>query len=101
MTNTYRPVSEYGKAVFGEDVFDGDFTAAEERDHLDGGHLEIVPREYKVTSENYAAGKQGEVVELALPVEVEAAQVFGGHIERVQPEQPTTEKPATRRKKRT
>ncbi len=82
--STYRPVSEYGKAVYGVDDFDADFTAVEERDMVGNGHLEIVPRAYTVTSDNYADGQRGDVVELALPVETEAALIFGGHLEPVQ-----------------
>ncbi len=81
--NTYRAVSEYGKAVYGGDAFDGEFSAVEERDHVSAGHLEIVPRAYRVLSNNYEAGKQGDVVELALVVEHEASLIQGGHLERV------------------
>jgi hypothetical protein len=88
--NTYRPLSERAKLLHGEDVFEAEFSATEERDHLDGGHLEIVPRPYKVLSANYSAGKQGAVVDLALLVEHEAALTEGGHIERA--ERPTTKK---------
>ena len=42
--NTYRPLSPYARAVFGEDDFDTDFTAVEEQDMVGNGHLEIVPR---------------------------------------------------------
>lgn len=82
MANTYRAVSERAKALHGEDTFEAEFSPADERDQLDGGDLEIVPRPYRVLSGNYAAGKQGEVVDLALPVEIEAALVSGGHLER-------------------
>lgn len=82
--NTYRPVSDRAKALYGEDDFEAEFSAADERDHLNGGHLEIVPRPYRVLSDNYTAGKQGEVVDLALPVEIEAALVSGGHLERAE-----------------
>ena len=80
--NTYRPVSDRAKALYGEDDFKAEFSASDERDHLEGGHLEIVPRPYRVLSDNYSAGKQGEVVDLALPVDIEAALVSGGHLER-------------------
>jgi hypothetical protein len=101
MTNTYRATSEYGRAVFGEDVFDADFTVLEERDHLDG-HIELVPRAYTVTSDDYAAGKKGDVVQLALPIETEAALVSGGHIERVEPvPEPESKKPTKRAAKAT
>ena len=81
--NTYRPLSPYARAVFGEDDFDTDFTAVEEQDMVGNGHLEIVPRPYRVTSDNYAEGARGDVVELALPVEIEAALISGGHLEPV------------------
>lgn len=83
MANTYRAVSGYGKATFGEDLFDGEFTAADERDYVDSGHLEIVPRSYRQTSNNYSATEQGGTFEAAFLVEVEAALIAGGHIERV------------------
>ena len=82
--NTYRAVSDRAKALNGEDVFDAEFTPAEEADQLSAGHLEIVPRAYKVLSNNYSAGEQGDFVDLALPVETEAALIAGGHIERVE-----------------
>lgn len=83
MTNTYRALSGYGKAIYGEDVFEGDFTAAEEQDHLNGKHLELEPRKYKVLSDNFAPGAQGSEIEAAYPVEIEAA-LSGIHIERVE-----------------
>lgn len=83
MTNTYKASSVVGEHYFGEGVIDLDLSAVEERDAIDGGHLEIVPRAYRVLSDNYAAGKQGESVELALLKEQEAALIQGGHIERV------------------
>jgi hypothetical protein len=89
--NTYRPVSDRAKALHGEKDFEAEFSAAEERDQIDGGHLEIVPRAYKVLSNNFSAGEQGDTVDLALPVEQEAALVQGGHIERA-------EKPSTKKK---
>lgn len=93
MANTYRPVSARAKALNGDGPFEADFTPAEERDQLDGGHLEIVPRPYRVLSNNFAAGKQGANVDLALLVEAEAALLQGGHIERVdKPETNTSRK---------
>jgi hypothetical protein len=82
MPNTYRPVSDRAKALHGTDDLDLDLTAIEERDELDGGHLEIVPRLYKVLVNNFAAGEQGSTVELALPVENEKALLVGGILER-------------------
>jgi len=80
--NTYRPVSDRAQALFGKDAFEAEYSASEERDQLEAGHLEIVPRPYRVLSNNYSAGKQGDVVDLALSVENEAALIQGGHIER-------------------
>lgn len=82
MTNTYKATSEYGRAIFGEDVFDGDFVATEEKDHLDGGHLELVPRKYKVTSNNFTDGVEGAAHWAALLKDVEDALVAGGHLVR-------------------
>jgi hypothetical protein len=89
--NTYKPVSDRAKALHGDEPFEAEYTAVEERDQLEGGHLEIVPRPYRVLSNNYSAGAQGDVVDLALPVENEAALIQGGHIMR-------DEKPAQKKK---
>lgn len=80
--NTYRPVSARAKALHPEGDFEAEFTPTEERDELEGGHLEIAPRKYEVLSNNFAAGKQGDTVDLALVVEQEAALIAGGHIKR-------------------
>jgi hypothetical protein len=82
MTNTYKPTSAYGRAIFGDDVFDGDFDAAEEKDHLDGGHLEIVPRKYEVLSDNFSGGRKGSEYTAALVKDVEAALLAGYHLRR-------------------
>lgn len=82
MTNQYKAVSEYGRAIFGEDIFDADFGVSEEKDHLDGGHLELVPRKYKVTSNNFSGGPEGGEYRAALLKEIEASLVAGGHIMR-------------------
>jgi hypothetical protein len=95
MTNTYRAVSERAKALHDPAEFEAEFTPADERDQLDAGHLEIVPRPYKVLSNNFSAGKQDDTVDLALPVEQEAALIQGGHIERV--DKPES-KPTSRKK---
>lgn len=81
MANTYRALSDRAKALHGEDVFSAQLSAVEERDQLEGGHLEIVPRSYRVLSNNFTAAKQGRDVDLALRVEQEAALIQGGHIE--------------------
>lgn len=81
--NTYRAISDRAKALHDPAEFEADLSATEEADELSGGHLEIVPRPYKVLSNNFSAGKQGDTVDLALLVEQEAALIEGGHIERV------------------
>ncbi len=83
MTNTYRAISVVGEHYFGEGVSELDLSPSEEQDAISGGHLEIVPRKYRVLSDNYTAGKQGEVVELALLKENDAALIQGGHLERI------------------
>lgn len=82
MTNTYRALTQAGQAAFDTGVFERDFTPVEERDWLANGVLELVPRTYRVLSDNYELPK-GETFEAALPIEVERAQIEGGHIERV------------------
>jgi hypothetical protein len=85
--NQYRALTPDAVGQWGEDVFDAEFTSDEERVHLERGLLEIAPRPYRVTSDIYTVdGKPvdpGEVVELALPVDIETALVNGGHLERV------------------
>ena len=93
MTNTYRPLSVAAKSQYGDGVFDLDLSVMGEKDALDGGHLEIVPRKYRVLSDNYTAGKQGEVVELALLKENDAALIQGGHLERVDEPKETPAEP--------
>jgi F0F1-type ATP synthase epsilon subunit len=85
MENQYKATSEYGKAIFGEDTFDADFTAAEEKDHVDGGHLEIVPRDYEVLSDNFSEGSKGDVYTAALPKEREEWLLGGYHLKRLDP----------------
>lgn len=91
--NTYKAVSGYGKATFGEDVFEHEFTAVEERDHLDAGHLAVEPRTYRVLSNNYSAAPEGKTFQGALLVEQEAALIAGGHIERVEDPAPKSRSP--------
>lgn len=90
--NTYRALTTAAVAAFAEGVFEHDFTAIQEKDALDAGLLEIVPRTYKVMSNNFAEGAQGTEVQLVLLVEQESALLQGGHIERV-------DKPVTTEKK--
>lgn len=98
MPNTYRPVSDRAKALHGDKPFEADLTPADERDQLDGGHLEIVPRPYRVLVNNFtdkgAAVEQGSTVDLAFPVEVEGALLAGGILERSDPPKKTAKKAA-------
>lgn len=82
MAGLYLAVSDRGRALYGEEPFEAEFAAAEERDLVDAGHVVPAPRPYRVLSNNYSAGAQGDVVDLALLVEHEAALIQGGHIER-------------------
>lgn len=82
MPNTYLPVSDRAQAIHGDNPFEADYSAADERDQIDGGHLEIVPRPYRVLVNNFAEGKQGDTVSLALPVETEKALLEGKILER-------------------
>jgi hypothetical protein len=95
MPNTYRPVSDRAKALHGGEPFAADLSAVDEADALSAGHLEIVPRAYKVLTNNFAGGEQGETVDLSLRVEEEAALIQGGHLERV--DEPAS-KPTSRKK---
>jgi hypothetical protein len=93
--NTYKALTPAAVAAFADGVFEAEYTPTEEQDHLASGLIEIVPRPYKVLSNNFATGQQGETVTLALLVEHEAALIQGGHLERV--DKPGT-KPTSRKK---
>lgn len=84
MSNTYQPSSERAKALHGDDAFEADLSAVEEADAVSSGDLTIVATSHEVLSNNYEAGKQGDIVDLALPVEIEAALIAGGHIKRAE-----------------
>jgi hypothetical protein len=105
MSNTYRTLTKLGEHLYGEGENDLDLSVLDEKDALNNGHLELVPRTYTVTSTNCTHGKQGSKVQLALRVEVEAALVNGGHLERVE-QKPAAEageqgeKPATSTRKK-
>jgi hypothetical protein len=83
MSNTYKATSPAAVAAYADGVFERDFSPTEERDVLASGLLELVPRGYRVLSNNYEAGEQGATVELALLKEHEQSLIQGGHIERV------------------
>jgi hypothetical protein len=92
MPNTYRPTSDRAKALYGDDDLDLDLSASDEADAFQGGHLALVPRPFKVLVNNYEAGEQGDVVDLALHVDQEAALVSAGILERVEPAKKSTKK---------
>jgi len=98
MTNTYRALSPAAVAAYADGVFERDFSPVEERDALNSGLIELVPRKYRVLSNNYAAGKQGDTFDAAYLVEIEQALIQGGHIERVASPKPVPadDKPATK-----
>ena len=81
--NTYKATSPAAVAAFADGVFERDFSVSEEQDWLASGLVELVPRTYRVLSNNYEAGGQGDLVELALLKEHEQALIQGGHLERV------------------
>lgn len=83
MGNTYRATGERAKALYGEGVLKLDLSAADERDALEGKQLELLPRAYRVLSDNFATASQGATFEAAYPVEIESALIAGGHIVRV------------------
>ena len=97
MSNTYKATSPAAVAAFADGVFERDFTASEEKDWLDSGLIELVPRTYRVLSNNYSAAEQGQTFEGALLVEIEAALIQGGHIERV--DKPKAAKAAEKKEK--
>lgn len=97
MSNTYHPISERAKAVYGSDDFEAEFSPVEEADQIAGGHLSIVPRPYEVLTNNYAGGKQGEVVDLALQIDHEAHLTAGGHIKRADEKSAPTKKTAAKK----
>lgn len=85
MTNTYRAMSPQAEAAFQPGVFEADFTVMDEKDHLDGGLLELVPRAYRVLSNNFSGGPQNSTYDATFRREIEEALIAGGHIERVDP----------------
>lgn len=68
--------------IHGTDAFDAVLTVEDERDALGRGELVIAPRQYRVLVDNYQVS-QGEVFEGAFPIEIEAALLGGGVIERI------------------
>ena len=97
MGRKYRPLNERAKARYGEDVVELDLSPADERDAVDSGVLSIVPRKYRVVSNNFSAGKPGDEFETALLAEVESMLVNGGHIEVVE-DKPPAKKTTTKKK---
>jgi hypothetical protein len=79
--NTYRAVGPAAVAAYGEGIIELELTASEEADVL-ASKLELVPRTYRALSDNYQVA-QGQTFVAVYLVEVEAALISGGHIERV------------------
>lgn len=84
MTNTYMPVSVSAKSQYGDAVVSLDLSVMDEKDAIDGGHLELVPRAYRVLSDNFSGGPQDGEWMGALRVETERALIDGGHLERIE-----------------
>jgi hypothetical protein len=106
MMNTYRALSVAAKSQYGEEPVELDLSVVDEKDALDGGHLELVPRKYKVLSNNFSGGPEGGEYVGALLKENEAALIAGGHIERVDakpvedalpPDEPPADAPAVKK----
>lgn len=101
--NQYRALTKAAIAMFEEGVFEREFTVWEEQDWLARGFLELVPRPYRVLTDNYTIEgwpvPQEAVVEATFPIEIENALLTGGHLERVRRDaHPTVEvdpEPAT------
>jgi hypothetical protein len=95
----YRATSPLAEALVGDFAvgeFEHEFpSAAAEQDALSSRFVELVPRKYRVLSDNYQR-PHGEEFEDAFLMEVEAALISGGHIERVDEPEPKSTK---RRKK--
>lgn len=80
--NTYRAIGPAAVAAYGEGTIELELTASEEADVLASKVLELVPRTYRALSDNYQVA-QGQTFDAVYLVEVEAALISGGHIERV------------------
>lgn len=86
MSNQYRAHGTAGVAAYGADVVDLELDRWTEDDLLRSGVLELVPRPYRVLVDTYSVDgvpvPEGEVIEAAYQVEIEAALVDGGVLER-------------------
>jgi hypothetical protein len=89
---TYRPVSERAKALHGDEPFEADLTPSEESDQLGRRTPGDRAAPYRVLVNNFAAGGQDDVVDLALLVEEEGALLAGGFLERSDPPKKTAKK---------
>jgi len=84
MTNTYMPISVAAKSQYGDAAVSLALSVMDEKDAIDGGHLEIVPRAYRVLSDNFSGGPQDGEWMGALRVETERALIAGGQLERIE-----------------
>jgi hypothetical protein len=75
------------------ETFEHEFTVEEERNVIDSGLLEIVPRSYRVLTDTrvHETGKD-DTFEAALLIEQEAHLVNAGFVERADPPEPPTPK---------
>lgn len=85
--NTYRATTPAAVAAYGDGVIELDLSPMAEGDLLGSKVLELVPRTYRALSDNYAVA-QNQTFDAGFLVEIEAALISGGHIERVEPVEP-------------
>lgn len=86
MSNQYRATSGAAIAAYGADVLELDLSPTEEADLLGSGVLALVPRPYRVMVDNYSVNgepvPEGAVIDAVFLVEIEAALLSGGVLER-------------------
>jgi hypothetical protein len=94
MSNIYKAKTKAAEAAFSVGEFEADFSVAEEHDWLASGALELVPRTYRALTDTSVVGVPADgTFEGAYLIEIEAALIQGGHIERV-------DKPAPKEKEK-
>ena len=90
--NRYRARTPAAVGAYGDGVLELDLSVDAEANALAAGLLELVPRRYRALSDNFKV-PQNEIFEDTFLVEIEAALIQGGHIERVEsPDKPPAKK---------
>jgi hypothetical protein len=87
VTNIYRARSDAARAAYAHGDFEYEFASpTAEADALNSGLVELVPRPYLVTSDNFTVEGQpvwrDAVLTASFPIEIEAALIAGGHLVR-------------------